>query len=103
MGQTAEIHLGPKTVLGVVQDVSAHGMGLVLPGDVRPNVGDLIWVVVQSVASYAITGTVRRIAADGQVGIELEEVLSGEALDAVQQLPLADPDQYHATEDLTSS
>lgn len=87
----------------MVQDVSAHGMGLVIPGDVQPHIGDLIWVVVESVASYAITGTVRRIAPDGQVGIELEEVLSGEALEAVKQLPLADPDQYRAMEDQTSS
>jgi hypothetical protein len=95
LGQSAEIHLGPTTVLGVVHDVSAHGMGLVVQGDTEVTLGELIWVVVESVSPYAITGTVRRISAAGEIGIEFEEVLSGDALAAVESLPLVDPEQYH--------
>ncbi len=31
LGVTAEVHVGPSTVLGIVNDVSLHGMGVVLP------------------------------------------------------------------------
>jgi len=95
LGRSAEIHLGPNTVLGVVQDVSAHGMGLIVPGDTEVGVGELIWVIVESVAPYAITGTVRRVSEAGEIGVEFEEVLSGDALAAVETLPLVDPDAYH--------
>jgi hypothetical protein len=95
LGQSAEIHLGPQTIRGVVQDVSAHGMGLVVQGDTEVAVGELIWVVVESVAPYAITGTVRRVSTAGEIGVEFEEVLSGEALAKVETFPLVDPEQYH--------
>jgi hypothetical protein len=78
--------------MGVVHDVSAHGMGLVVRGDAVVAVGDLIWVLVQDVASYAITATVRRITMDGLVGVEFEEVLSGDALTSVEKLPALDPE-----------
>ena len=90
MGATAEIHLGPETILGVVQDISQHGMGLVLPSDVHVSHGDLLMVLVDAVASYAITGTVRRVDMDGSVGIEFDEVLEGSAWARVKNLPLAD-------------
>jgi hypothetical protein len=99
LGQSAEIHLGPHTIRGVVHDVSAHGMGLVVQGDTDVAVGELIWVIVESVAPYAITGTVRRVAAAGEIGVEFEEVLSGDALANVETLPLIDPEQYHRMED----
>lgn len=89
LGVTAEVHVGPETVLAVVHDVSRHGMGLVMPKDVPVKVGETIWILASSVASYAITATVRRVN-EGLVGVELEEVLSGEALDALEKLPLAD-------------
>lgn len=90
LGATAEVHLGPETVLGVVQDVSQHGMGLVVPSDLSVELGDLLMVTVDAVASYAITGTVRRADDDGSVGIEFDEVLEGDALAKVKALPLAD-------------
>ncbi len=90
LGATAEVHLGPDTVLGVVQDISQHGLGLVLPTDMHVDHGDLLMVVVDAVASYAITGTVRRIESDGSVGIEFDEVLEDDAWTRVKNLPLAD-------------
>jgi hypothetical protein len=90
LGATAEVHLGPDTVLGVVQDVSQHGMGLVLPADLQVQLGDLLMVMVDAVAAYAITGTVRRTDPDGLVGLEFDEVLEGETLARVKALPLAD-------------
>ncbi len=102
LGQSAEIHLGPTTVLGIVQDVSAHGMGLVVQGDVPVTVGALIWVVVESVAPYAITGTIRRVSRAGEIGVEFEEILDGDALDRIESLPLVDPEQYHRMEDRSS-
>lgn len=99
LGATAEIHFGPDTVLGVVQDISQHGMGLVLPSDVHVSHGDLLMVVVDAVASYAITGTVRRVDYDGSVGIEFDEVLEGQAWDRVKSLPLADGFQLSGGKD----
>lgn len=90
LGATAEVHLGPDTILGVVQDISQHGLGLVLPNDVIVAHGDLVMVMVDAVASYAITGTVRRVDNDGSVGIEFDEVLEDSAWARVQNLPLAD-------------
>jgi hypothetical protein len=52
-------------------------------------------VIVESVAPYAITGTIKRVSAAGEIGVEFEEVLSGDALAAVETLPLVDPDAYH--------
>jgi hypothetical protein len=95
LGQSAEIHIGPNTVLGIIHDVSAHGMGLVVQGDTHVELGELIWVVVESVSPVAITGTVRRLSAAGEIGMEFEEVLTGDALAAVESLPLIDPEQYH--------
>lgn len=90
LGTPAEVHVGPQTVLGVVRDVSQHGMGLVLPTDLEVHTGDLVWVLVGSVASYAITGAVRRTASGGLVGIELLEILQGEALEVIEGLPLVE-------------
>jgi hypothetical protein len=89
LGAAAEVHVGASTVSGVVQDVSRHGMGLVLPRDVEVFPGDTVWILAQNVAAYAITATVRRIGADGLVGVEFEEILSGEALDMLEKLPAA--------------
>ena len=88
LGTTAEVHLGPRTVKGVVQDVSRHGMGILLPDDVQLNAGDLVWIVSHAVAPYAITATARRIGEGGFVGLEFEEVLTGDALDKIEALPL---------------
>jgi hypothetical protein len=90
LGATAEVHLGPDTVLGVVQDISQHGMGLVLPADMVVEHGDLLMVLVDAVASYAITGVVQRIDSDGSVGIEFDGELEASAWSRVQTLPLAD-------------
>src|ERR1044071_3970648 len=88
LGVTAEVHVGPDTVMAVVHDVSKHGMGLVMPKDVEVKAGDTIWILATSVASYAITATVRRVQ-EGAVGVELDEVLSGDALDGLQDLPIS--------------
>ena len=77
-------------MLGVVQDVSQHGMGVGLPTDMPLSVGDLVMVVVEAVASYAITATVRRMEADGLVGLEFEDELEKAAVAKVEALPLAD-------------
>lgn len=92
LGATAEVHLGPKTVIGVVRDVSQHGMGLVLPTDLGVKTGDVLWVLVEEVASYAITGTVRRSNDEGLVGLELDEVLAGSSLEKIEGLPVAEGD-----------
>lgn len=88
LGVVAEVHVGPETVQGVVQDVSHHGMGLVLPRGLKIERGDTIWILATTVAPVAITATVQRITEDGLVGVEFHEVLSGEALDVVESLPL---------------
>lgn len=88
LGLIAEVHVGPATVQGVVEDVSQHGMGLVLPQGTEINIGDTVWILAQSVSPVAITATVRRIAESGVIGVELLEVLTGEALDVVESLPL---------------
>lgn len=89
-GATAEVHVGPRTMLGIVQDVSQHGMGVVLPGNAGVEVGQLVWLVVEDLAPYAITATVRRVTPEGVVGVEFEEVLTGEALTMLQEQPLVD-------------
>lgn len=109
LGVTAEVHVGPETVLAVVHDVSAHGMGLVMPSDVPVKLGDTLWILATAVASYAITATVRRVT-DGLVGVELDEILAGDALEKVEQLAITDSNDLVSesldvnpnTEDLTS-
>ncbi|MBK6687282.1 MAG: PilZ domain-containing protein [Deltaproteobacteria bacterium] len=93
LGVTAEVHVGPRTVIGVVRDVSQHGMGLVLPTDLGVKTGDVLWVLVEDLASYAITGTVRRSNDEGLVGIELDEVLAGNSLEKIEGLPLVDGEE----------
>lgn len=93
LGVTAEVHLGPHTVIGVVRDVSQHGMGLVLPTELNVKTGDVVWVLVEDLASYAITGTVRRSNEEGLVGIELDEVLAGQSLEKIEGLPLVDGEE----------
>jgi hypothetical protein len=88
LGLVAEVHVGPVTVQGVVEDVSQHGMGLVLPQDLKVERGETIWILAQTVAPVAITATVQRIADNGVIGVEFLEVLTGEALDVVESLPL---------------
>ena len=92
LGEPAEIHLGPTTVAGVVADVSAHGMGLILPPGTRVAMGDVVWVLTGRVAAYAITATVVRIGSPDRerVGIQFDEILSGPALEQIQELPLVD-------------
>jgi hypothetical protein len=92
LGATAEVHVGAATVIGVVQDVSRHGMGLVLPTDLAIKTGDVIWLLVEEVSAYAITATVRRSNEQGLVGVELEEVLEGDALERIEGLPINDND-----------
>ena len=82
------MHVGPNTVMGIVKDVSQHGMGLVLPSEIEVKVEDTVWLLVDDIASYAITATVRRVGDDGFVGIEFEEILQGDALVTVEKLPL---------------
>jgi PilZ domain-containing protein len=89
LGHSAELHIGPNTHTAVVQDISQHGMGLVLPDGVSLQEGDVVWILAKSVASYAITATVRRVFGDGGVGVEFVEVLGGEALEVLEGLPLA--------------
>jgi hypothetical protein len=110
LGALAEVHVGPVTVRGEVHDVSREGMGLWLPPGTAIRPGDTVWLVVEFVATYAITGTVLRIDPGGRVGLELHEVLAGDALERVERLPLAqavppaeelaappDPDGFSAT------
>jgi hypothetical protein len=93
LGTVADVHVGPNTVKGVVLDVSQHGMGLRVPPELPIAEGDTIWILANAVAPYAITGTVRRISGEGRIGVELEEVLTGEALDVVESLPLPMADE----------
>lgn len=95
LGTAAEVQLGPKTFAAEVRDVSRHGMGLVLPEAHGAQVGEAIWLVVDAVASYAITGTVRRVAGTS-VGIELDEILLGEALERIEAMPFAPGERPHA-------
>ncbi len=92
LGQDAEVHVGPVTVSASVRDVSQHGMGLEFPQDTPIDVGQLIWILVESVASYAITATVIRVEDTGIVGVEFEEILAGEALEIIESLPLSGTD-----------
>lgn len=90
LGEPAEVHLGPKTVTAQVVDVSQHGMGLILPPDVRAQAGETIWILVGRIANYAITGRVARVAEAGRIGVELEEILEGTARAAIESLPPAE-------------
>lgn len=74
-GVVAEVHVGPETVNGLVQDVSQHGMGLILPPDVQIERGQTIWILANTIASFAITATVQRITEGGLIGVEFHEVL----------------------------
>ncbi|MCK6546971.1 PilZ domain-containing protein [Myxococcota bacterium] len=89
LGVTAEVHVGPETVVAVVHDVSAHGMGLIFPQGLGIAPGETVWILASSVASYAITATVKRVAG-GFVGVELVEILTGDSLDRIEALPIAD-------------
>lgn len=91
LGVVAEVHIGPETVSGLVQDVSQHGMGLILPRDINVSRGDTIWILANTISSFAITATVQRVTDEGLVGVEFNEVLGGDALNAVEALPLPMP------------
>jgi hypothetical protein len=90
LAEPADVQLGTQSLLATVDDVSAHGMGLTLPPDAVVSAGDTIWIQTGKVSRYAITGTVRRVMPGSRVGVELDEVLVGESLVAVEGLPLAD-------------
>lgn len=94
LGQAAEVHIGPTTVRGIVQNVSRHGMAVVLPGDIETRIGELVWITVDAVASYAITGTIKRRDDDGTLGLEFEEILTGDAVRNISELPPVDPDEF---------
>jgi hypothetical protein len=64
-----------------------------LPTDLGVKTGDVLWVLVEDLASYAITGTVRRSNDEGLVGIELDEVLAGNSLEKIEGLPLVDGEE----------
>lgn len=83
----------------VVHDVSQHGMGLVLPDGFELVKGDVVWILASSFASYAITATVQRVFGDGGVGVEFIEVLSGEALGKLEDLPLADEESVELVDE----
>jgi hypothetical protein len=89
LGVTAEVHVGPETVVAVVHDVSAHGMGLIFPQGLGIVPGETVWILASSVASYAITATVKRVAG-GFVGVELVEILTGDSLERIAALPVHD-------------
>jgi hypothetical protein len=91
LGVVAEVHVGPQTVNGIVQDVSQHGMGLILPRDIEVTRGDTVWILANTISSFAITATVQRVTDEGLVGVEFNEVLGGDALDVVETLPLPMP------------
>jgi len=86
----AEVQLGTQSLVAEVTDVSAHGMGLSLPRESKMQIGATIWIQVGSVASYAITGIVRRAGSDGRIGVEFSEVLAGSSLEVVEGLPTSD-------------
>src|SRR5262245_41115501 len=88
LGATAEVHVGPLTIEALVHDVSQHGMGLKLPIDVQVAKGDIVWIVARSVAPYAITATVERVGHNGVIGVQFEEILTGETLEVIEALPL---------------
>ncbi len=85
---SVEVHLGPQTGTGLVIDVSQHGMGLVLPSHMSAKTGELLWMLVDQIAPYAITATVCRVGAEGEIGVEFEEILQGEALEKIEALPV---------------
>lgn len=86
---SVEVHLGPQTGTGLVIDISQHGMGLVLPSHMSAETGALLWMLVDRIAPYAITATVCRVGADGEVGVEFEEILQGDALEKIEALPIS--------------
>lgn len=81
------MQLGSLSLVATIDDVSAHGIGLSLPPSIAVSVGDTVWIQAGKVAHYAITGTVRRQAGN-RVGVELDEILAGPALERVEALPL---------------
>lgn len=90
LGATAEVHIGPQTVSAIVHDVSRHGVGLVIAEDVKVGIGEMVWILVSALSSYALTGKVQRLGGAGVIGVELIEVLQGDALEVLEGLPLAD-------------
>lgn len=90
LGELAEVHLGPETLTARVMDISAHGIGLQLPEETSAKAGDTIWILIETVAKYAITGTIRRVASDNRIGVEFDEILAGSTLAVVEQLPMVD-------------
>jgi hypothetical protein len=102
LGTSAEVHIGPTTVTAVVVDVSAHGMALTVPDGVELKKGDVLWILASNIAAYAITATVQRMGGDGAVGVELNEVLSGDALEIIEALPLA-PDEVELVDESVST
>jgi hypothetical protein len=99
LGQSAELHVGPRTFSAIVQDISEHGMGLMVPDGVDVEKGDVVWILARTIAAYAITGTVQRLFGDGGIGIEFIEVLTGDALEVVQGLPVADEDSIELVDE----
>ena len=98
VGVATELHVGTRTVLAVVRDISRHGLGLVVPSDLVAAIGDVSWVVVDTVSSYAITGVVTRFE-EGVLGLELEEILNGQPLERIERLPLTEDMPPSETED----
>ncbi|MBK8014937.1 MAG: PilZ domain-containing protein [Deltaproteobacteria bacterium] len=92
LGAPAKVHAGAETLEGMVRDVSNHGMGLALNLTSRSqlSIGDLVWIIAGTVAPYAITATVVRSELDGDVGVEFEEILHGESLDALNPVEIDD-------------
>lgn len=90
LGELAEVHIGPQTVSARVMDISEHGLGVMVPSGTTVQVGDTVWILIETVANYAITGTVRRTTEQGRVGIEFDEILEGPSRELIHQLPMVD-------------
>jgi hypothetical protein len=90
LGELAEVHLGPETMIARVMDISEHGIGLMLPEEAKPEVGAIVWILIQTIASYAITGTIRRVGSKNRIGVEFDEILAGDSREVIAALPLVD-------------
>lgn len=87
VGERAAVELGPTSLEAIVRDVSSQGLGLELELDVPAPLGATIWVRVGGDDGYALTGTVRWSGA-GRVGVALDEILAGPALELLGRLPV---------------
>lgn len=80
LGAEATVHVGAHTAAARVVDLTEFGLGLewtTPPERFSVRVGDVVWVTVEAVSAFAITGRIAHLQADGRFGIDLEELREG--------------------------